>query len=348
VLPAVVIDLSDQASAQSVEWVVRACNEAIAEAECVAEGAELLDPPLAVAIVRLADGSGERIRIEVGRGNAPETAWSVRELRFRVRDPEAERWRAVGLAIATLVGEFVPPDATVEAGSAAAAPGALPPAPVEAASGPAEVAIASAPAGAASAASESAVVVPPASQTDAEADESREPARERQPQPSLGAFIGLGVVAGPALSEQGWRWGGGGRVGWVFSPGWLVALSGSYSRHDDAEDSLAVSWLHLALGIGRRFELAPAWGAAVSAGGGARQIGLEAEVNGTSARSQRWNPYATLGGELWWQLHGGLALWAALDLNGLATASRMFVGGTEKVALPRIDAVGVLGLRWMP
>ena len=340
-LPAVVIDLSEQASAQSVEWVVRACNDAMGEAECVAEGTELLDPPLAVAIVRLADASGERIRIEVGRGNAPETSWSVRELHFRARDPEAERWRAVGLAIATLVGEFVPPDATAEGGSVAPAPPSeLPPAPA-----PAE--LPPAPASAPVVANESAVAVSSASEGEARAVDEP-PARERQPQPSVGAFIGLGVVAGPALSDQGWRWGGGGRAGWVFSSGWLLALSGSYSRHHDAEDSLAVSWLHLALGIGRRFELGPAWGAAVSAGGGARQIGLEAEVNGTSARSQRWNPFGTLSGELWWQLDGGLALWAALDLNGLAAESRMFVAGTQRVALPRIDAVGLLGLRWMP
>ena len=343
--PVILIDLNDQASPEAAERAVRACNEAIAFGQCVAESTELPEPPLAVAIVRLA--AGDRIRIELGRRDQQPTSWRVRELWFHSADPELERWRAVGLAIATLFGESEPQPVPPAAGGAASVtPGEEPPRADESA----------APGSIAAPSIEPAEVGPsrrgaePVARPPELADFAGEsPARHTQwaPQPSTGAFVGLGIVAGPALRDFGLRWGGSARLGWVSPEGWLAALSLSYSRHGEP-DSGAVSWLHLAAAVGRRFELGPVWGAALSVGGGAREIGFEAEEGGISARSRRWNPFGTVSGELWRHVGGGLALWAALDVDALAAESQLFVAGRERFVLPPIDAVALLGLRWMP
>jgi hypothetical protein len=355
--PVVVIDLSDQTAPQAVERVVRTCSEAIAFGECVAEGTELSEPPLAVAIVRVGEGPGDLIRIEMGRRDQP-ASWRVRELHFHPSDPEPERWRAVGLAIATLFGEAMPeaaPGSDAAGGTNDVAPS--PPLAEQPSVAPGVAESASA-VGAGAGGSEPSVVRPSAETTSNGTRAAREPVLEDSvvespaprhvaPQPATGAFIGLGILAGPALNGFGLRWGGSARAGWVASQGWLVALSGSYSQHRQAEER-TVSWLHLAATAGRRFELGPVWGAALSGGGGAREIGLQAEVGGTSARSQRWNPFVTVSAELWRHLGGGLAGWAALDFDALAAESRLFVGGTQSYVVPPIDAVGLLGLRWVP
>jgi hypothetical protein len=271
----------------------------------------------------------------------------VRELWFHIGDPEAERWRAVGLAIATLFGESEPEPAPPAAADAApTAPDQEPPradelgAPASSGAAPLE------PAEAGPSRRGAGPVTRPPELEDFAGERSASDA-PRTPQPSTGAFIGLGIVAGPALRDYGLRWGGSARLGWVFPEGWLAALSLSYSRHGEPESG-AVSWLHLAAAVGRRFELGPAWGAALSVGGGARQIGFEAVEDGISGRSRRWNPFGTVTGELWWHLGGGLAVWAALDVDVLAAESQLFVAGRERFVLPPIDAVALFGLRWMP
>ena len=61
----------------------------------------------AVAIVAW-DGSGRvEARIDVGLSARQSAQWQSRQLLFSTGDPEVERWRTVGFAIATLVGDLI-------------------------------------------------------------------------------------------------------------------------------------------------------------------------------------------------------------------------------------------------
>jgi hypothetical protein len=369
VFPIVVIDLSDQASPQTIEWVTAACSQAIATGACVAEGTELSEPPLAVAIVRLL-AKRNRIHLEVGRRDDSQTTWRTRDLQFRARDPEAERWRTVGLTIATLVGEIVSPSEVAELESTPSLDSAAP------STGSPRTAAPAAPAPDAAQRDTRESAPPPASNPpEAKPVAASRPARPAEPveaskgsaprtaapprvdpapelpempQPTRGGFIGLAFTAGPGLSDFGLRWGGAARVGWMAEGGWLLALSGSYSRHEARDAAATVSWLHLGLGVGRRFELSPVWGAAVSAGAGARRVAFRAADGGRSGDLQAWNPFLMASGEFWRHLGRGVSIWAALDVTGLSVETRMLVSGAERFVLPRIDTVGLLGLRWMP
>src|SRR5262245_9780545 len=103
-LPPVVVDLGPEVGRPQLEIVLEACNEAIARGVCVPEGAGGEEAPRALAVARAADRTVRVVRIEV-RLPGDDGASFVRELRFARRDPVSERWRTVGLAIATLVGE---------------------------------------------------------------------------------------------------------------------------------------------------------------------------------------------------------------------------------------------------
>jgi hypothetical protein len=309
----------------------------------------------------------------VGRRDDSQTTWRTRDLQFQARDPEAERWRTVGLTIATLVGEIVTASEVAELESTAApdpnadSPGASspsaaapePPAPDAARQETRENARPPASTPSDAKPVEASRTAKPAEP--GEASETSTPritaARPRVepapdvpevPQPSSGGFIGLAFTAGPALSDFGLRWGGAARAGWMTEGGWLLALSASYSRHETRDRAATVSWLHLGLGLGRRFELSPAWGASVSAGAGARRVAFRAADGGRSGDLQAWNPFLMASGELWRHLGRGVSIWAALDVTGLNVETRMLVSGTERFVLPRIDTVGLLGLRWMP
>jgi len=86
------------------------------------------DQGIAVAFVAW-DGAHVRVRIDVGvRGPG---GWHrlARTLAFSVSDPEPERWRAAGFAIATVVGDVIARDRVEPEPGPTPAPAVLPPAP---------------------------------------------------------------------------------------------------------------------------------------------------------------------------------------------------------------------------
>jgi len=85
--------------------LVDACAAAMHDGDCALDSDRSDTPPTAVAIVRW-DGDEHHVRIEVGKKDRRETAWQSRELDFSESDARIERWRAVGLTIATLAGEL--------------------------------------------------------------------------------------------------------------------------------------------------------------------------------------------------------------------------------------------------
>jgi hypothetical protein len=102
--PAVVVDFAADAPAAAEQRVLEACNAAIAAGRCERPGASG-EPPRSRARVRT--GSELEVRIELERFGEEGLDPVVRVLEFSPSDPDGERWRSVGLALATLVGEVV-------------------------------------------------------------------------------------------------------------------------------------------------------------------------------------------------------------------------------------------------
>jgi hypothetical protein len=88
--------------------MVEACTRAIAHGRCalVSETLETeqQESP-AVAIVAWDDPRGRTARIEVGLRRTARDSWRTRTIEFAPQDAQEERWRSIGLVIATLTGE---------------------------------------------------------------------------------------------------------------------------------------------------------------------------------------------------------------------------------------------------
>lgn len=344
VLPPVVVDLEPNVGRAQLELVVDACNEVITEAECLPRGAELEQAPRAVAVVRPRGPHGASVRIEVRLLDSGRSL--VRSLRFTRSDPERERWRSVGLAIATLVGEARRLEGE-ESESAEAEP---PP--------------------------------PPLPEPEPEPEPPQQPRREPRPEPEAapepapgvevveeddeepgardaaaaedararraprGVFIGVGVLVGPALDDGSWRGGGSVRGGWATDAGWVLLGEASYAARAFEADAYTASWLALSLGAGRHFALADALGLTLSAQLGVQRLELEAALAGERQATSAYNPRLTLGGELWWVPGNKLGVWGAVQAHTIFRRSDLVVAGARTVSTWPVDVSGALGLGW--
>jgi hypothetical protein len=86
--------------------LLRACSEAI-DGRCTLsnDGEKSQGSPDALAVITH-DANGSRARAELGRTGS---AWKKRDLTFAEADSPKERWRALGLTLATLFGGPAPP-----------------------------------------------------------------------------------------------------------------------------------------------------------------------------------------------------------------------------------------------
>jgi hypothetical protein len=104
-IPVVAIEISPQGRqpVALAEALVEACSSAVREGEC-ALASDDASQAKAVAVVKWSDDAelGVIVRVEVRHGS--ETDVRMRSLDFAPGDLRVERWRSVGLTIATLVG----------------------------------------------------------------------------------------------------------------------------------------------------------------------------------------------------------------------------------------------------
>ena len=120
--PAVVVEIAPpHAASPYVATLIGACSEAVPKGDCVlASAGRDAQPPAPTAIVGWDGPEHRSVHIEVGLPRAGRAEWRARDLAFRAEDLEVERWRSVGLVIATLVGDAsaeeppssVPPETT--------------------------------------------------------------------------------------------------------------------------------------------------------------------------------------------------------------------------------------------
>ena len=85
--------------------LVSACSEGLRTGGQCALAASKNDASPAVAVVAWNEDGHLSVRVEVGVRRGERSEWLTRQMTFHPSDLEIERWRAVGLVIATLVGE---------------------------------------------------------------------------------------------------------------------------------------------------------------------------------------------------------------------------------------------------
>jgi hypothetical protein len=126
-MPVVVIEVSPpNPPAPLLEALVSACSASIKEGRCEASPETEGEHPqtAAVAIVRWKDTKEGSVGIEVAiRQKDARPEWQSRTLVFGAGDVRVERWRAVGLTIATLAGELASVAAAAEERPTAAVSG---------------------------------------------------------------------------------------------------------------------------------------------------------------------------------------------------------------------------------
>ncbi|HEX7670438.1 MAG TPA: hypothetical protein VF395_12670, partial [Polyangiaceae bacterium] len=109
-MPMVMVEIAPpEPPADLARALVDACSAAVRVGSCSrADGATAAAVPkgTAAAMVRWETAEGRRVRIEVGVTGEGQPAGRVRSLEFAATDPLVERWRSVGLTIATLAGEI--------------------------------------------------------------------------------------------------------------------------------------------------------------------------------------------------------------------------------------------------
>jgi hypothetical protein len=333
-LAPVVVDLGPNVGAREVQIVLEACNEAISNGVCLpgAEGGG--EPPRAVAVARASDRRVLVVRIEVRLDPDDPTSSIVRELEFGRRDPLRERWRSVGLAIATLVGEG---EQRAREEEAANVPDPLPePAPAPAKPAPPEPAPAPAkpppPAPAKPPPrprAERRVEAPAAEPEEEEAPEEAateplEPPAPRVPIEYRPLFIGLGVLAGSGFGLDDGRVGGNLRAGWQARSGWqLVASLGLAGR--TSEDTFTAVWASLEAGAGYRLDVSDAFSLGALVFGGVQRARFEVLAAGVSRAEVRWNPRLGLGLDARWRATQGFGLWASAEGSSAGRESRLFL-----------------------
>ena len=109
--PVVIEMLAADADTPFARVLVGACSEGLRDGgPCALEGATAGASARAVAIVSWDGEDRASAKIDVGVRRGGRADWHTRRVSFAASDAQAERWRSVGLIIATLVGAETPPE----------------------------------------------------------------------------------------------------------------------------------------------------------------------------------------------------------------------------------------------
>lgn len=338
-LAPVVVDLGPDVGARAVQIVLAACNDAIANGVCLPEAESGGEPPRAVAVARASDRRVLVVRIEVRMSPDDPGSSIVRELKFGRRDPLRERWRSVGLAIATLVGEGERrAREEEETPEPASEPEPEPePEPVpEPESAPANPPARPAP-------------EPPVDALSAEAEEEvepREPDVPRMPLEYRPLFIGLGVLAGSGFGEGDGRLGGNLRAGWQATSGWQLAASLGLAWRT-SEETFTAAWASLELGVGYRLDVFDALSVGALIFAGAERARFEVLAPGVSRAEVRWNPRLGVGLDTRWRATTSFGLWASAEGSSAGRETRLFVlPDRDPIRSSPVDLSLRAGLGW--
>lgn len=339
-LPPVVVDLGPIQSSPEAALVLEACNEAIASGVCITDDELAIEPPRARATARALDDAMRVVRIDVLLRGAPSRSHLSRELHFGARDPAAERWRSVGLAIATLVGEGERARQE-EARQTAEAPRAETPAPTPrtaptAPSGPEPASPPRPPITVRRAPSRAPEV------RDSAPAEDAGPA----PPPRRGWFIAAGGLAATALEQSGPRWGGLARGGASVWGPLEVRVSIAYSEPLAPPEGVGAYWLSGMVGAGYRVPLARSLDLALALELGVQRLGIDARRAGTTQTEHIHNALFGASAEAWWWITRGFGVWAGVSATSVGRRTRVYVAEPLVAVTQVVDGVASLGLGW--
>jgi hypothetical protein len=394
-LPPVIVDLGADVGARDARVILAACNDAITNGVCLPTGSPEGERPRAIAVVRAADRRVLLVRIEVrldpesdgegppGEDDAARSGATelpiIREIRFVPRDPLRERWRSVGLAIATLVGEGerrareeeaeerapetpAPAAPALPAPALATEPERAPPetesvqpaarSPAPASSErPADAELVRAPDARASDAD-------PNDVDEAEPDEAAEAldsgervdpvAAPRMPFEHRPFFVGIGVLTGPGFGGGAWRAGGHLRAGWQHVAGWQIVTSlGAAWRTSQSEFTAA--WLSLDAGVGYRWLTSNALSLGAHVFGGAEGTRFEVLARAEESTEVRLNPRAGLALDGRWRLGPSIGAWVGAEVSSIGRERRLFIAPErEPIVGSAIELALSLGVGWWP
>ena len=123
-MPVVVVELPSPAPPGVAHALIDACSQSVREGRCVLATEPDPEPPGARAAVTWDEASELIAHVEVEVTSGETRGSRRRTIVFKQSDARVERWRTVGLTIATLVGDVLHPG---ESGATPESSGALPP-----------------------------------------------------------------------------------------------------------------------------------------------------------------------------------------------------------------------------
>jgi hypothetical protein len=328
-LPPVVIELNQSdAASTNAATLVGACTTAVSDGECRLGTSS--DAAARAVVLVTWSAEHRHAKVEIGVKGRERSRWVSREIDFREADPEAERWRSVGLVIGTLV-----PITEREAAAETGPPGTSP-----SGAGGAGAATPSAPK------PEKTAATPPAPAPSAAPNPEPTTPTARPPAAAAARlWLGLEGVAGPALDDGSWRFGAGFVSVYDF-PGVLLA-SGTlrYSARPSTDTDTDERWFTGALGVGLQGRPLPA----LRLEGRSELVvdRLDAETTGTTPdHGGRW----LLGGRLSLTSGAMLAprvmLVVGAELTGLTQGTQVRVDGNLDARVPPLTWSIVIGPRF--
>ena len=264
-VPLVLVEISppDRPAALS-HVLVDACSSTVREGKCSLASDTDAPAASALAIVRWTDHDELEAQVQVGLREGKTTEWQSRTLHFVDTDLRIERWRSVGLTIATLVGE------TAKAHQQSA-PREKRPRPD----------VAAAP--------------PKAASPPTRSSESGPPELEQQR-----IWVNVSAFTGPGLGEGDLRVGGRLEAGWRPSRLPLVLSPGvAYAVRPEDDQGLSARWLNVGISAGWTFRLHSRWNIEPRVGGHVEV--MEAAVDSPTSRKDSGR-HTAYGGDIGVQL----------------------------------------------
>jgi hypothetical protein len=221
--PVVIEMAAPDAARPEAQALLAACTEGLRDrGPCSLGGAR--GAARAVVVVSWEGTAHIAVKIEVGVRRDSHIDWLARHVAFDPSDTETERWRSVGLVIATLVGESEPrPEPKREEPPSTASRAPTP----ERATEPAALSDRAAPHGAV-------------------------------PAPVAPWFVDGAVVAARGAGDAFGAWGGLARVGYRLGAAPLfVTASVRYESQPRATDAVSIGWLWGGIGVEAQTSLVP-------------------------------------------------------------------------------------------
>ncbi len=309
--PIVLIDVTPPAQDDAhLATMAQACSRAVLRGECVVFSRESEPATPAVAIVRWNDAASAGATIQVGIRGTSHAQWRSRAIDFSPGDAVDERWRAIGLTVATLVGEI---DAGGDAGP-----------PIEPRPTPRE---------------EARVSPTPATSP-------ADPPRSAPPT----AWADLSFLGGPGLAPGRPRFGANVAGSWrPRTLPFFGRLALKYATSAPNHQSVSAQWAGAGLGLGGQWEPATDLGLSVSGGPVVELVRAAAsDATGRTDSGTRWLVGAEISCLAVWPSRSPLAGIVGVDVSRMPRTVGVRLHGSRVTESPATKLGVFVGIRIAP